>query len=225
VDVIDDFEQPLNATLRMFNQTFQMEDGHFEYNRTFGNDIPYTITYKGEEKSGRMDASDDPTLEVIYDIHAPKFGDITSTIGMNFTKLRIEVSDPGQHASGIDLPTFQVLYKVEPSSASDPWNKAVTFSTERGVFTADFRSLPPNRVVNFKVEVSDNAGNRADIDGQFSTYQPEDKPSDTQDQTETQENGQEEQEIPLIYIIGGVILIIIGIYLVIRIKSMTSGGQ
>lgn len=224
IDVMDDFEQPLNATLEIFNRTFQLEDGHFEYNKTFGNDIPYTVTYKGEEKTGRMDASDDPVLELVYDIHAPLFGDITSTTSANFTKLRIEVSDPGEHASGIDIPSFAVFYRMEPSSASDAWNKAVTFSSAYQVFTADFPQMPPNRIVKFRIEMSDYAGNKANIDGQFSTYEPED-PTGTQNQTGTQENKEEEQEIPLIYIIGGVILIIIGIYLVIRIKSMTGGGQ
>ena len=225
VDVIDDSGRPLNASIEIFNELFQLDDGHFEYEKTFGEMIPYTVRYKGITKSGSIETSVDPTATVIYDVHAPLFGDMVPQTAANWTKLLIEVSDPGDFASGLDVSSMRVTYRLEPAAPTDPWNTAVVFTTGFNTFTADFPELPPNRIVDFRIEIKDSAGNRADIDGKFSTFQGEVPEDLTQNQTDTHITELEGQEIPLIYIIGGGILVILIVYLVFRIRSLAAGGD
>lgn len=224
VDVVDDTGNPLNATLAIFNESFQLEDGHFEYEKTFGEMIPYSVTYKGIPRTGTIETSIDPTIIVVYDVHSPLFGEITTDIANNWTKLLIGVSDPGDFASGVDVSSIRVTYRLEPADPTDPWNTAVTFTTGYNTFTADFPELPPNSIVGFRIEITDKTGNRADIEGKFSTFRPEIPQNYTQNQTDTQPTGPEEQEIPLFYMIGGGILVILVVYLVFRIKSMAAEG-
>lgn len=226
VDVVDDSGERLDSSLYIFNQTFQLENGHFEYEKTFGETIPYTVTYKGTTRTGTIVPSANPTATVVYDIHSPLFGEITPQASNNWTKLLIEVSDPGEFASGLDVSSIKVTYRLEPSEPADPWNTAVTFSTGHNMFTADFPELPPNSIVNFRIEIKDRTGNRADIDGKFSTFRGDGVPQDsTQNQTNAQTTGPEEQETPLLYIIGGVILVFLIVYFVFRIKSLATGGD
>jgi hypothetical protein len=224
IDVTDDTGSPLPASLTIFNSTFEMANGHFEHDRTFGEVVPFVVDYKGIKTEDQILPASDPIVKITYDIHSPLFGNITPGILNNRPKLDITVSDPNQFASGIDVSSLKVSYKVEPSDVSTPWSAAVVYTTGRNKFTADFPELSPNTIVTFMIEVKDKAGNRADIDGKFSTFAESNPQNNTQNQTNTQPENPPEQGIPLLYIIGGVIILILAVYLVFRIKSKASGG-
>jgi len=168
---------------------------------------------------------------MVYDVHAPLFGDITPQTTNNWTKLMIEASDPGEFASGVNVSSIRVTYRLEPAEPTDPWNTAVTFSTGYNTFAAEFPELPPDSIVNFRIEIKDKEGNRADIDGKFTTFTGDDDAvdgegpvDDTQNQTNAQVTEPEMQEIPPFYIVGGAILMILIVYMVIRLKRMASGS-
>ena len=224
VDVTDDTGEPLNVSLQIFNQTFQLDDGHFEYEKTFGETIPYSVSYKGTVRAGTIVTSVDPTAVMVYDVHAPLFGEITPQVSNNWTKLVIEASDPGEFASGLDVSSIKVTYRLEPAEPADPWNTAIIFSTGFNMFTAEFPEMPSDSIVDFRIEIKDKTGNRADIDGKFSTFRGEVPEDHTQNQTNTQIIDPDLGEMPLIYIIAGAILMILIIYLIFRIRSLAKGG-
>ncbi len=220
LDVRDDNGNPLNATLMIFNHTYYLADGHFENNKTFGSEVPYTLEYSGLESSGTITPSVEPNVKAVFDVHAPLFGEIKPEVLNNRPKLHIIASDPGKLASGISISSIKVTYKIEPGDSG--WSNAITFTAGLNKFTTDFPELPENSIVNFKIEVKDNAGNKADIDGKFSTLIQQ---NNTQNQTNTQTEPPQEQGIPLLYILIGVIIVILTIYMVFRIRSKASGGS
>lgn len=222
VDVVDDSGTPLPAGLTIFNRTFELQDGHFESNKTFGEAIPYSTDYKGLIISGTIIPATNPNARAVYDIHAPTFGEIKPETLNERQRLDITVSDNGQYASGLDLGTMKVTYKVEPSDENAQWNDAVVFTAGRNRFTAEFPELPQNAIVRFRTEIKDKAGNRAEIEGKFTTYEVQAPQNTTQNQTNPQQTTPQEQGIPLTYILGGAIIAILAVYMVFRIKSKTT---
>jgi len=226
MDVTDDTGTPLPATLTIFGKEFELGDGgHFENELTFGERVPYKVSYKGLVKEGDILPATKPVIFLRYDVHAPLFGAITPAANIDRYRLNIDVSDPNDYAEGLDVSTMKVYYKIEPSDATTPWNNAIVFTAGKGKFTADFPELPDKSVIKFRAEIKDKAGNRAEKEGQFSTYEVAPPQNDTQNDTNTPPPPSEEQGIPLIYIIGGVFLLILGIYLVFRMKTRTAGGS
>lgn len=223
IDVTDDAGVPLKATLTIFNNTFEMENGHYEYDMAFGELIPYEITYRGITKPDVITPATQPIVVLRYDITSPRITSITPAFVGNTYKLNIDVEDPNQYASGLDVSSIKAYYKLEPADATTPWSSAIVYTSGRNKFTADFPALPPNSIVKFRVEAKDKAGNRAEKEGQFSTY-VEPLENKTDNQTTPQQEGQSEQGIPLLYILLGVILAILGAYMVFRIKSKPAGG-
>jgi hypothetical protein len=72
--------------------------------------------------------------------------------------------------------------------------------------------------------MNDKAGNKASIDGKFSTLAGQSEPvNNTQNQTNAQPTAEQEQGIPLLYIFAGAIVVLLAVYVVFRIKSQ--GGE
>jgi len=222
IDVIDDTSAPLNATLTIFNQTVTMENGHFEENRSFGARIHYIVDYNGIITESDIEPDVQSDVQIIYDIHAPLITNVVSEPNGNRPKLTMSATDPGIHASGVDFKSASVQYRMEPADISTPWNNAVTYTSGRNTVTADFPEMPYNRIVEFRISIKDKSGNIASLDGKFSTMQNITQ-NNTANGTETQPPDHENQGIPLIYIIIGVIIVILIAYAVFRLKA--GGGK
>jgi len=219
LDVTDDAANPLPCTLEIFNKTFDLADGHFENEKTFGESVPYIVNYRGIKSEGTILPAAEPIVYVRYDINSPYFGNVTSDVVNNRFKINIEVWDPNQYASGLDVSTMKMYYKLEPSDATTPWSNAVVYTTGRNKFTADFPELPADSIVKFRAEVKDKAGNRAEKEGKFSTFAIVPPQNGTGNQTNPPPEPPQEQGIPLIYILGGGILLLLAVYLVFRMKT------
>jgi hypothetical protein len=219
LDVTDDSGNPLPVELMVFNRTFDLPDGHFENEKTFGEAVPYKVTYRGIVNESVITPVSEPIVTVRLDVSSPLFGNITPKTANDRYQLTVEAWDPNRYASGLDLGSMSVYYKIEPSDATTPWGKAIVYSAGRTSFTADFPELPDDSIIKFRAEVKDRAGNRAEKEGQFTTYAVAPPANTTQNETNPQPPEPQEQGIPLIYIIGGVFLLILAVYLVIHMKS------
>jgi len=225
LDVIDEAGTPLQATLYIANSTVLLADGHYENNRSFGDEIPYSVDYVGIVNSGTLTQSQ-PNAKLIYDLHAPLFGNADITTVNNRPKLTMSITDPGTYASGVDPRTFKVTYRLEPAEPTTPWSTAVTFAVgARNTFAAQLPEMPPNRIVQFRAEIKDMAGNKANLDGKFSTFVGDGTVgNNTQNQTKPPENGSKDQGIPLVYVLIGVIAVVLVIYFVFRTRAAGGGS-
>jgi hypothetical protein len=189
--------------------------------------VPYEINYLGELIEGTIYPSDDPSIEIRHDIHAPTISEVTSGSDWNRPRLSISVSDSGTYPSGLDISSMQVTYNEGQTGEGD-WHSAVVFTTAKDVFTAEFPEMEANTIVNFKIEIKDQVGNLAELDGKFTTIvaqNPQNQTvNNTQNTTNTQPEDEQEQGIPLLYIISGVILLFLVIYFVFHIKTKAAGG-
>jgi len=224
IDVRDDFGEPLPATLTIFGTTMQLENGHFENNRTFGENVQYEVRYQGIVKEGVLLPSVEPHVSIIYDAHSPVFGDIVSGTINNRPRLTMNITDPGQEPSGVDFQSLKVTYRLEPADDTTPWSSALAFTTGRSTVAAEFPELPANSIVQFRAEVKDKAGNKATIEGRFSTLAVNATENVTQNQTNTHQPPQQQPGIPMIYTIGGVIIMFLVIYVVFKLRTRPGAG-
>ncbi|MFH1785338.1 MAG: hypothetical protein ABH842_02835 [Candidatus Micrarchaeota archaeon] len=225
IEVTDDYGVPLNATITIFNETFELENGEFQHPEVFGQQVPYEIVYLGEVVEGTMDPATDPDLEIRFDVHAPTISEVKQETTNNRPKLSITVTDTGVYPSGLDVSSMKVWYKQEPSGPNDLWHPAVVFTTAKGQFTAEFPEMEPNTIISFKIEIKDQATNKAELEGKFTTLVVENPQNTTGNNSNPQPDPPKEQEIPLLYIIGGVFVLVLAVYLVIRIKSKATDGD
>lgn len=216
IEVIDDLEQPIQAKLTIFDNEIEIR-GKYTSEIIYGQVIPYEINYLGETRNGEIYVQENSSALIIYDIHPPTFQGIVPETINNRTKLTITVTDPGKYGSGVDIQSLKVSYKVEPSDATAPFSPATVYTVGFNTFSAEFPELPQNSIVSFRADVKDKIGNRATVDGKFSTLVQSN--TTEQNQTVTQENTNKDQELPLIYIVGGVFVAVLAIYLVFRIKN------
>lgn len=226
LNVSDDFGVPLPATLTILNKTYTLDNGFFENDKTFGQAIPYTVSYMGIETSGTISPVTDPNAMVYFDTHAPSITDITANALGDNPKLTMAITDPGTQPSGVDFSSVKVAYQLEPADQTTPWDNAVVFTTGRNQVTAEFPQLPSDRVVQFKIDANDKAGNKAEVEGEFttSTTSVQNVTNSTKNQTIPPQNKPPAQGLPLLYIVAGVIIMILVVYLVIRIKSKAPDG-
>ncbi|MBN1169526.1 hypothetical protein JXA56_00735 [Candidatus Micrarchaeota archaeon] len=217
VETKDDRGDHIPATITILGETITLHNGIYYSERAYGEYIEYEVVYRGIVKSGMLVPAENAKIEVIYDVHAPTFGEIFAEVVNNRTRLNIQVTDEGIFASGIEVTSMRVNYRLEPADATTPWDSATVFATGFNSFAVEFPQLPPNSIVQFRADVKDRAENRATIDGKFSTLTVRDP--DTQNQTDTQKTEPEDQGMPLFYIISGGFIAILAIYLVFRIKS------
>jgi hypothetical protein len=221
IEVMDDFGTRLPVNLTIANQTYELLDGRFQ-GKVFGDDVPYSLTYLGIVKQGHISSIGKPNVREIYDMHAPIFGQIQTDIQNNRARMVIPITDEGTYASGVDPQSLQVYYRPEKSDENTKWERVTTYTTGRNLFAAEFPEFQPNSIVQFKAEVKDNAGNKALVNGRFTTYESgvQIQNGTTQNTTNPPTNGQNQQDLQLIYTIGGVFVLVLCIYFVIRfIKS------
>jgi len=218
LEVVDDYGKPLNATLTIINRTVQLgPDGTYSDPKTFGKEIDFTASYLGASKEVKMYPDLDNTTRVVFDFTAPTIGNITrSEVGgkMRFT---VPVKDPGVFPSGVDQSSFTVTFRMEPAADATQWSKAVTYVAQKDVFVADFPEFKPNSVVQFKIEIGDVEGNRATVGGKFAILPPPPEPNETQPPPPPVV--QEEPGIPIVYIIGGFLLLAVIVYMFLRLKK------
>ncbi len=221
IDVIDDFGNPLNATLWILNNTIQLSsDGHYANPKILGNEVEFSATYDGVDKQIKMYPDLDSSMVVVFDQSAPLINNISESQEDRIVRLIINVEDIGIYPSGIETSSMTVTYKIEPSQDSS-WNKATVYMMQKGVFAADFPAIDANSIVQFKIEVSDKEGNKAIRTGRFTLAPPEVPPSTGGNtQQEPDSNG----ESPNFIIFGGAILVVIAIFMFARMKKGGGGG-
>lgn len=224
ISIVDDQGTLVKSNITINNETIEVLDGKVEYDEVYGDEVDYLVEYEGIEKQGTIDLTLRKEKKIVFDLHAPDFGAVSTTGDPSLTRLMIPVTDEGEYASGLDFKSIQVSYRLEPTDATTPWNDAIVFASSVDTFMADFPDLPKNSIVQFRIEIKDNEGNKATLEGRFS---PPETPDPQENQTvpnggnggQPHENGGNEQEIPLIYIISGVIITVLIIIIVLRMKS------
>jgi len=220
IKVVDDNGNPLNASITIFNTTAETgPTGIFEKNKTFGEEIDFSATYKGLKKDSTMYPSESTSEQVVFDINAPTIGSISKEEIDDKVRLTIPVTDEGLYASGVDPSTISITYRLEQAGSSAAWSKATTYVSSKNTFIADFPEFNQSSLVQFRVEVNDKEGNKATVNGRFTTSTTQPPTTDTNPQPDQDEGG----EFPLLPLVGGVLIIAIVLYVFFRFGK--KGGE
>ncbi len=217
IDIIDDQGSPLYSTLELFGETYELEDGHYETDEVFGDEITATITHAGIVKEITIYPAEENEIIFVFDIHPPVIETVDQTMVNNRPRLTVRITDPGEYGSGVNPQSVSISYRIVGETG---WATATTYVSGADSFTTDFPVLQTGKIIEFRIEVLDEQGNKALQTGRFVTVE---KPEEniTENGEEPHENGGVEQEIPLFYIVIGVILIIIVFYIVKHLKGKT----
>lgn len=220
VEVIDDQGKPLNATLIFANATVQLgTDGRYVNPKTFGKMIEFQAVYAGVTKQETMYPDVENDTRVVFDFTAPTILNISQSEAGGKVRLTTRVTDTNDYASGVNPVSFSVTYLAKPTVGTGQWSRAVTFVQGKNVFVADFPQFEPNTLVQFRVEVSDMDGNRAVREGQFLIPPPPPPPSNNTNGTGTTQPPPQGEGLPITYIAGGAILVVIIYYMFSRLKA------
>lgn len=221
IEVVDEKASPLDATISIMNKTVQVKDGIFTEPRTFGTEVDFAVTHAGVTKNYTMYPEEDPVMRVVFDLTSPTIGKPVKEETDGKVRLSIPISDEGVYPSGIDTSSILISYRLEPADETKAWSKAVTFVSKKDLFIADLPQLPPNSLVQFRVEVSDKEGNKATINGRFATSAATDKGNETN----AQPPPEEQDEFPVLYVGIGILIMIFLLYLFFRLKGKRGEQQ
>ncbi len=220
IDIVDDSNMHIPATVRIANKTYDVPNGVFSDPGLFGDEIPYTVVHKSIEISGTLRPDIKSHISVVYDLHAPIFGQITTAMNNGRIKMSIPITDSGEVSSGIDPTSLKVFYRIEREGTTQAsWSPAIAYTTGRNTYSADFPEFQPNSIVQFRVEIKDYAGNKATVEGRFSTYASVGGENTSQNVTNPPITTPEGQGFPLLYTAIGVIIVIFVLYIAIRTIS------
>jgi hypothetical protein len=209
ITVVDDNGNPLNATISIFNKTMETgPSGEFTEDKTFGEEIEFSATYKGLKKDISMYPATSTKEQVVFDLNSPKIGSISKEVIDEKVRLTIPVTDEGLYPSGVDPSTISITYRLEQAGTSAAWSKATTYVSSKNIFIADFPEFNQSSLVQFRVEVNDKEGNKATVNGRFTTSTTQPPTTDTN----SQQNQDEEGEFPLLPLVGGIIIIAFLLY-------------
>lgn len=207
IDAVDDQGVPVEATITIFDETIPMEGGHYEADDIYGSVVDATVSYMSLDKNIELVLSEQTETIIVFDTHAPVIESITTSSVGKRPRITLKVTDEGEYASGVDPVSVKVTYRVLPS-ADTQWSDASTFVSGVNTYVSDFPEIEPGKLIEFKIEVQDLAGNKIIQSGKFLT-EKEEEPVEppTEDEEET-------QDFPFFYIAIGVILIIVVVYIV-----------
>lgn len=215
IDVMDDQGEALYSVIEILGETIELEDGHYETDEVFGEEVDVLVRYAGVEREVTIVPAEENEVKVIFDTHPPVIEVVEQTSIGGRPRLTISITDPGTYASGVNPQSISVSYRIIGETS---WSKATTYVSGTDRYTVDFPVLQKGKIIEFRIEIRDEQGNTALQTGRFTTVEePED--NITENGEKPPENGGEGQEIPLFYIAIGAILIILVFYIVKYLKG------
>lgn len=215
IDAVDDQGEPVEATLNIFDETVRMKNGHYETDEVYGNTVEASLNYMGLYKELLMFPGEENKSIVSFDTHAPTIENITTTSIGSRPRLTTRIVDKGEYATGVNPNAIEVTYQILPATGISQWTSATTFVSGLDTFVSDFPEIEAGKIIEFRIEAQDYEGNKVIQTGKFVTTKEE--PEDVEEPIEMVE---EDQEIPYFYIIIGVILIIVVVYIVRYIMGL-----
>jgi len=204
---VDDQGEPIDATITIFDETSTMTDGVYHSEDVYGNTLEATLQYMNVDKELVMNLAKKTEDTVVFDVHPPIIQSTSTTMIGTRPRLTIKITDEGEYASGVDPSSVKVSYRILPSLEPE-WVDATVFVSGAESYTIDFPETDGDKLIEFKIEAKDMEGNRVVQTGKFVTEKEEEN---GEKPPEVEENG---QDFPYFYIIIGVILIIVVVYIV-----------
>lgn len=207
ITAVDDQGNPVDAVITVLNETAAMANGTYTSEEVYGNTLEARLEYAGVEKDILMDLAKNTQETVIFDVNPPTIESTSTSMIGSRPRLTIRITDDGEYACGVDSTSVKVTYRILPSPNAQ-WVDATVFVSGSDSYTIDFPETDGDKLIEFKIEARDMEGNKVVQSGKFVTEKEEENGETPPEVEET------DQDFPLFYIIIGVILIIVVVYIV-----------
>ena len=212
--VYDDLGNLVSANVTVEDKTTEI-DGTYHKDEIIGDSLSVQIVHEGIEIDNVYDLQKETEDKVVFDSHAPNFVSYSPGFSNGIPQIVFELKDSGIYASGVNPQTLEVVYRIPSQDNTLPWNRAIVFATAKEKYTAQFPNVENGKLVMFKASVKDRTGNIATLDGKFQVS------DNTENNTDTHNNIEPEQGIPLIYIVVGVLIVFLAIFIGFRTLTKT----
>ncbi|MCD6549582.1 hypothetical protein J7K41_02655 [Candidatus Micrarchaeota archaeon] len=160
VNVVDDFGNPINATLSVFNISYNLS-GSITLSFIAENPVfDLTVTHGASLKNVSVNVLEKDNVTVSFDRSEPdiEVGDIIEDVTGVFINVRI--TDPGRYPSGISQSKPPKLYySVTVDNRTS--RGAVTMIRQGDYYRARVPEILDGGVLEYEIDAYDNAGNLA----------------------------------------------------------------
>ncbi len=202
LDVVDDNNNPLDATISVDSQEYSGSSVSVQ-------DTPLArpsvrVTYGILTKVPEVDLSQRESYTVIFDLTPPEITDVSVQMTQNRDmKLRFTVTDPNPLASGPSAQDITVSYNIAGTT------RTVPAYVEGGKYAAEITRPPENSLVRFTITAKDKEGNTKTVGGEY-LVQPASPPGNATQPPSGGNGGEPSPEMPLtenpICLVGAVIV-------------------
>jgi len=214
ISVRDDKDIPLQSTIKVGDSTYQTNDeGELSLTKLVGPYKNVRIIYESKEKVLDIDLTSHNRYLVVFDNSKPTIKNVNVIEEPDKIKVVITAVDEGEGPSGIADNGVSVHYVTETGATK----KATVYQSKKGEYTSEIPIKPTMTEVVFTVEVKDNEKNRVIAEGKHVLPQPENLDNKTSGQNGGNlPNTPNTGDIPMHFIIGGILILMIVIYVVYR---------
>jgi hypothetical protein len=218
VSAMDEYGNPLQASVQYLNQSFQISDSPATFS-VYQYLVELTVKYENIEKTITMQPANTLSKVVYFDLHPPTISEPQQNISNGRVRMSFKIIDEGQYASGVDLSSIQVFYKILPDGKEQ---KLTAYSLGGSNYGVDFPPIKEGTLVEFVVRAKDNDGNIAYRQGRFVIAQAQE--ANTTANTTTQQPESKSEDYTFFYAAGVIIFIILAVYMLrMWLKNRPSG--
>lgn len=201
VFVKDDYGNPLPAVLSCAGEEINAPNGSASF-PLYQDTVQLKIRHENIEKEISVKPAEGRTKTVFFDLNPPLIGEPAQSLSDGRVRMSFEIKDEGPYASGLDIYSIKVSYRVLPE---ETWHHSLTYPLGGDSYGIDFPEMSENAVVEFSVQAADYEGNKAYRNGRFLV-------SATAQSEDTQKNNVVNEEFPWLYAFLVIIFIIIAFY-------------
>ncbi|MFH2105892.1 MAG: hypothetical protein ABII22_01415 [Candidatus Micrarchaeota archaeon] len=211
IRTIDEYGKPVQAEIEFLGKRYQTdENGEANFKDIMSAQQTLLVTYGGSEKTIEVDLSLNKEYEVIFDKTPPEIL-LKTQIKEKVAEVLISVKDAGGYASGVVTESISLKYEID---GSGNWKKAVIYPVTKDQFKAEIPKTEGS-IVSIVIDVSDKEGNKQSLEARLSI--PGNPPvavdnNQTKNETAVGDKPPQKSGLPIEYVAGGVILLIVFVY-------------
>lgn len=215
VYIKDDYGNPLPAIVAYAGETINASTGWASFH-AYQNIFQLKVKHENVEKEMTIKPAEGQIKTVIFDLHPPVINDPQQALLDNRIRMSFEIRDEGTYASGLDVYSIKVKYRILPD---EKWHESLTYTLGGDSYGLDFPEILENTVVEFSVQASDYEGNKAYKSGRFVVS------AKAQEGASKQENNVDNNEFPWLYLFLVIIFIIVAFYVLKIILQQQKKGD
>jgi len=199
LEIVDEYGRLLEATVRVGDDVYEV-DGSLELEKLATASPNVRVEYGDKTEFVDVDLTTKTDYFVVFDLTAPKIGNISHEIIGNKLEFTIDVSDAGEYSSKIDSVKF--YYKT---SQEGTWAGSTVYPRTSRLYITSINTPPEGSDVFYYVEATDKAGNSV-------TFQDVVKLSTTENGGENGETSEESDIFSIVLLVVGVLIFAVVIY-------------